>query len=135
MGIKMTNIRKVGRFINPDTNRPVNVHKGRRVGRSTDHYFWILRGTRQIISQDEYFKKWKPNQIENNYGQSNKEKYIQIRVNDAQKDEIKDHAQQAGMTVTAFLLLACKSYVSSDDYIAKKNMQKLRKEFKRRGQK
>lgn len=53
--MKLTNIRLVGRFLNTITNQKYNVKKGRRVGRSTDHYFYLQSGTRIYINDTDYF--------------------------------------------------------------------------------
>jgi len=57
--MKLTNIRPLGRFVNPETGRPVNVKKGRRVGRSVDIRFYLYRGKRQIINDAEFYRDWK----------------------------------------------------------------------------
>ena len=53
--MKLTNIRKVGRFKNLKTGQEYNVHKGQRVGRSTTHYFYLYRNKRVLIQDNEYF--------------------------------------------------------------------------------
>lgn len=55
--MKLSNLRIIGRYTNPETGRPVNVHKGRRMGYGTDHYFYLLRGRRVFIGDNE-FSKW-----------------------------------------------------------------------------
>lgn len=56
--MKLTRIRPVGRFINPLTGRPVNVKTGKRVGRSVDIKFYLLQGTRMLISDREFSETW-----------------------------------------------------------------------------
>lgn len=57
--MKLTRIRKQGRFKNPETGRFVNVHKGVRVGRGESWYFYLLRGKRQFITEKAFFESWK----------------------------------------------------------------------------
>lgn len=56
--MKLTRIRPVGRYINPNTGRPVNVKTGRRVGRSVDIKFYLLQGTRMLINDREFSENW-----------------------------------------------------------------------------
>jgi len=56
--MKLTRIRNVGRFINPETGRAVNVKRGTRAGRNTDHLFYLQSGRRVYIG-DATFKLWK----------------------------------------------------------------------------
>lgn len=56
--MKLTNIRAIGRYINPETNRAVNVKNGRRAGRSVDVKFYLHMGKRIFIS-DCNWNKWK----------------------------------------------------------------------------
>jgi hypothetical protein len=56
--MKLTNCKIVGRFTRPDGSQ-VNVHKGRYVGRSTDHLFWLYRNKRQFINENEFRRSWK----------------------------------------------------------------------------
>lgn len=53
---KLTNLRKVGRFINPATGRAVNIHKGDR-GEWTV-LFYLLRQRRVIVPECEFWGKW-----------------------------------------------------------------------------
>ncbi len=57
--MKLTNIRRVGRFTNPDTGRPVNIHKGDRVNGIGSWHFYILRGERMLITESDFFARWK----------------------------------------------------------------------------
>ena len=57
--MKLTRIRGVGRYVNPETGRAVNVRKGRRVGRSTDHLFFIRSGQRVFIEDADFYHNWK----------------------------------------------------------------------------
>lgn len=58
--MKLTNLRLVGRYINPATGKPVNVRKGRQVGRSVDILFYTYRGSRHLINARDFFNNWKP---------------------------------------------------------------------------
>ena len=55
--MKLTTIRPVGRYINPETGNAVNVKKGRQVGRSTDVYFYLYMNQRVFISAAD-FSNW-----------------------------------------------------------------------------
>ena len=55
--MKLTRIRKLGRFMNPETGRPVNVHKGRKVGYSCDVMFFIRSGKRVFVSDRDFYSK------------------------------------------------------------------------------
>ncbi len=55
----LTNVRKLGRYTNPNTGSDVNVHKGRVAGRSTDVLFWLKSGVRQFVSDREFYGDWK----------------------------------------------------------------------------
>lgn len=57
--MKLSRLRIIGRFKNPDTGREVNVHKGRNNARGTDHLFYIRSGARVFINDSEFYKKWK----------------------------------------------------------------------------
>jgi hypothetical protein len=64
--MKLSNIKLLGRYINPETNRAVNVHIGKRVNRSTDHLFYYFRQKRVFISMaDFYGGKWQKESIKN----------------------------------------------------------------------
>jgi hypothetical protein len=56
--MQLTNKRKVGRFINPSTGRPVNIYQARRVGRSEDMTFYFYRGKKQFVSDRDFYSKW-----------------------------------------------------------------------------
>jgi hypothetical protein len=58
--MKLSNIKKLGRFINTETNTAVNVYQGRNMARGTDHLFYYFRQRRQPVSMaDFYGGKWK----------------------------------------------------------------------------
>ena len=55
--IRLKNIRLLGRYINPETNRAVNIHRGdRNVGQILFYYF---RQNRIIVPESEFWGKWK----------------------------------------------------------------------------
>jgi hypothetical protein len=58
MAIRLRNIRKLGRYINPETRRQVNLHQGRQVGRSVDLIFFIRSGKRVFISDRAFYNEW-----------------------------------------------------------------------------
>jgi hypothetical protein len=60
MSIRLTNVRKLGRFRNKDTGQEYNVHKGRQVGRSVDMRFYLFRNKRVWISDPDFYHKHEP---------------------------------------------------------------------------
>jgi len=56
--MKLTNIRIVGRYVNPETGRAVNVHKGRKKGYGCDVLFWLKSGKRQLITDRDFYHDW-----------------------------------------------------------------------------
>ena len=55
---KLKNCRKVGRYMNPVTGTPMNVHQGRQVGRSVDIYFYYRSGKRRVVGDSEFHNNW-----------------------------------------------------------------------------
>lgn len=55
--MKLTAIRKIGRFKNNKTGQIYNVLKGERKGYGTSHYYWTFRGKRTFISDRDFFDK------------------------------------------------------------------------------
>ena len=53
--MKLTNIRSLGRYTDSETGKTVNVKKGRRVGRSTDILYYLYRGSRVIIQENDFY--------------------------------------------------------------------------------
>ena len=53
--MKLSNIRRVGRFRNTETNKEYNIKKGRQKDRSVDILFYIYRGKRIIISDMDFY--------------------------------------------------------------------------------
>lgn len=56
--MKLSNIRKMGRFKNELLKKEVNIWKGFRKGYGTSHYFYYYRGKKVLIPQNEYFENW-----------------------------------------------------------------------------
>lgn len=56
--MKLTGIRKLGRYQNKGTAQQVNVHKGRIVNRTGDAYFFVRSGERVIICEADFFHDW-----------------------------------------------------------------------------
>lgn len=56
--IRFTNTRPVSRMKNVETGQEVNVKKGRRPGRSTDHYFYVNKGVRVFLEDADVSKFW-----------------------------------------------------------------------------
>lgn len=57
--IRLSNIRHVGRYLNPNTGTYVNVKKGTNKQRGTDHYFYLYMNKRQYIGDADFFNNWK----------------------------------------------------------------------------
>lgn len=57
--MKLSNIRPVARMKNAETGQEVNMKKGRRAERGTDHYFYLLCGSRVLVSDFDISNKWK----------------------------------------------------------------------------
>lgn len=57
--MKLTNRRLLGRYTNPETNKPVNVHKARDVRRGIDWHFFVRSGKRVFIMEADFYAKWK----------------------------------------------------------------------------
>lgn len=57
--MKLKNLRKLGRFINPETGRLVNVHKGRKIGYGVEVLFYLYRGSRIFITDADFYHNWK----------------------------------------------------------------------------
>ena len=57
--MRLTNLRKLGRYINPETGNPVNVHKGRKKGYGVDVLVWYYRNKRQYITDRDFYTNWK----------------------------------------------------------------------------
>jgi hypothetical protein len=57
--MKLTRCRILGRYINPDTGRPVNVHRGTRASRGDDWYFYLYMGKRHFIPEGDFRSNWK----------------------------------------------------------------------------
>jgi hypothetical protein len=54
--MKLKNIRRVGRYINPETKTQVNIHKGdRNVGSLLFYYY---RQKRVLVPESEFWGKW-----------------------------------------------------------------------------
>lgn len=56
--MKLTRCRILGRYFNPSTGRPVNVHKGTRASRGDSWYFYLYMGKRQFIAEGDFYSKW-----------------------------------------------------------------------------
>ena len=52
----LTNNRLIGRYKNRVTNKIVNIHKGRNMQRGTDHYYYLYRGGKIMISDKDFFE-------------------------------------------------------------------------------
>lgn len=61
--MKLSNTRLLGRYVNPTTGRPVNVHKGRNAKRGTSHRYYLVNGSRVFINDLEFYKEWKKTEL------------------------------------------------------------------------
>lgn len=63
----LSNIRSLGRYKNLVTGKCFNVKKGRNKERSTDHIFYLYRGKKIIIQDNEFYggnyEKMQPSKI------------------------------------------------------------------------
>jgi len=57
--MKLSNIKELGRYINTETGKEYSLKKGTNKQRGTDHVFYLYRGRKQIISDLDYFSKYK----------------------------------------------------------------------------
>lgn len=62
-GIKLTNIKELGRFKNTATGKEYNLKRGRNAQRGTDLIFYLYRGTRVFVSDSDFYHSYK--KIEN----------------------------------------------------------------------
>lgn len=56
--MKLSDIRRLGRYKHKLTLQEVNIHKGRRVGRSVDIIFYLRYGGRIIVDDKEFYHDW-----------------------------------------------------------------------------
>jgi hypothetical protein len=54
--MKLSHIRKLGRYIHIDTGQKINVKKGYNQERGTDHIFYLYRGKRISISESDFYR-------------------------------------------------------------------------------
>ena len=58
--MRLTGIKTLGRYRNTDSNKVVNVKRGRNLQRGTDLLFYLYRGKRVFITdRDFYGGVWK----------------------------------------------------------------------------
>lgn len=53
--MKLTNIRDVGRYCNTETQKEYNVKKGQKKGYGVDILYYLYRGKRIIIPDNEFY--------------------------------------------------------------------------------
>lgn len=53
--MKLRNIRSLGRYKNVETGKEYNVKKGTKVGRSTDHVYYLYRGSKILIEDCDFY--------------------------------------------------------------------------------
>lgn len=57
--MKLRYIRPLGRYKNLITGQEYNVKTGRRMSRGTDHKYYLCRGTRHFISDQDFYQNHK----------------------------------------------------------------------------
>lgn len=57
--MRLTNIRKLGRYENKETGQQVNIHKGQRPHSVGDVIFFIRSGERVQIPEADFYRGWK----------------------------------------------------------------------------
>jgi len=57
--MKLTRIRKLGRYECSATSQQVNIHKGQRVGACGDAIYYVRSGQRIVIPEAEFYREWK----------------------------------------------------------------------------
>jgi len=55
--MKLSNIKNLGRFEHKQTCQSVNIKKGRNAQRGTDLLFYLFRGKRMFISDEEFYSR------------------------------------------------------------------------------
>ncbi len=61
--MKLMRIRRLGKYRNPATQRPVNVWMGRKKGYGVDILFYYYRGKRVVIEDIDFYNKNKWEEI------------------------------------------------------------------------
>jgi len=56
--LRLTNIRKLGRYQNNLDNRKLNIYKGRKKGRSIDVIYYLYRGKRILINDSDFYQNY-----------------------------------------------------------------------------
>lgn len=56
---KLSNIKDLGRFEHIETGKQYNLKKGRNLQRGIDLIFYLFRGKRQILTDMEFYNKYK----------------------------------------------------------------------------
>ncbi len=57
--MKLSNIKELGRYENTETGKEYNLKKGRNKERGTDLIFYLYRGSRQFISDRDFYGIYK----------------------------------------------------------------------------
>ena len=57
--MRLPNNRILGRYINPETGRAVNVHTGRWMQRGVDILYFLRSGKRVYITDRDFYNDWK----------------------------------------------------------------------------
>lgn len=55
--MKLRDIKSLGRYKHTITGKEYNLKKGTRVGRGTDYIYYLYRGTRNFISEEDFYTK------------------------------------------------------------------------------
>lgn len=51
----LTNVKDIGRYRNTETLKEYNIKKGRKVGYGVDILYYLYRGKRMIIPDNEFY--------------------------------------------------------------------------------
>jgi hypothetical protein len=55
---KLSNIQELGRYKNTETGKDYNLKKGRNLQRGTDVIFYLYRGSRMFITDQDFYHKY-----------------------------------------------------------------------------
>ena len=55
--MKLSNIKNLGRYRNTETEKEYNIKKGRKVGYGVDVLYYLYKGKRIIIPDNEFYSE------------------------------------------------------------------------------
>jgi hypothetical protein len=62
--MRLTNVRSIGRYTNKETGRAYNIKKGKEKDGSYDWYYYLVSGTRHIISDRNFHIMFTKTEVE-----------------------------------------------------------------------